>query len=137
MARRHSDSSISARGLGAVIAAALLETTCRPPKVSTVASTATATEALSFTSQPIASARPPDASIREATAPAPPASMSAHATQAPSAAKHSAIALPIPLADPAMNATLPSSFVIANPLMLRVLTRRAPNARSEGRRRTR
>jgi hypothetical protein len=101
--------------LRGVIAAALLETTCRPPKAWTVAATAPATAALSFTSQPIASARPPDASIRAATAPAPSASMSAHATQAPSAAKHSAIALPIPLADPAMNATLPSSFSLRPP----------------------
>jgi hypothetical protein len=71
MARRHSASSNSARGFGAVIAAALLETTCRPPKAWTVAAIASATEAQSFTSQSIASARPFDASMCAATPPAP------------------------------------------------------------------
>src|SRR5262245_22761694 len=98
--RSHAASSISSTVAAWSLSAAPYISTSRPPKRSTVAATAARHEAVSVTSRFTATARPPPFSISAATAFAPGSSTSAQATLAPTAAKASAVARPMPFAAP-------------------------------------
>ena len=80
------------------------------PRTATVAATMASTWARSLTSQVIEMACPPASFISETVSAAPSAPRSATATRAPSFAKRTAAARPMPRAAPVTRATFPSSM---------------------------
>src|SRR5438552_1788637 len=96
---------------------ALLKAKSSRPKVSPVFSSAAFTSSVCVTSHLTASARPPSCSIRRAVSRLPCSATSPTTTLAPARAKAKAVARPIPLLPPVINATLPVklpfSFVVA------------------------
>src|SRR4051794_27957078 len=99
--RSHSSSSVWTKNAKRSVPALLTRTSTRP-----TASTPERTDATSATS--ICTAWP---SMSPATPRAPSSSRSAMATCAPSAARRSAVALPMPLAPPVTSARLPSNLI--------------------------
>ena len=108
MMRSHSSSVISAVGLVACLDAGVVEGDVEAPeRLDRRLAARPSTSSDRVTSHLTASARPPVCSIIRAVSWLPSSAMSATTTLAPSRAKASAVARPMPLAAPVTNATLP------------------------------
>src|SRR3954470_16656942 len=108
--RSKSASVMSAMGVGRSSTPALLKAMSSRPKRATVLSSASPTWSLLVTSQAMARAVPPSCSICSAVACAACWFKSTATTSAPSWAKATAVALPMPEPAPVTNATLPENL---------------------------